>query len=74
MDKEVANLVTTKTGTERRVQKIEKQLDLVMDRVGDTLEERLVQMEDAQEKLMGVVEGITADMDMKDEEDSSTPT
>lgn len=44
-----------------------------MDKMGDTLEERLVQIEDAQEKLMGGVEGITTDSEMKDEEDSSTP-
>lgn len=39
--------------------------------MGDTPEELLVQMEAPQEKLMGVVEGITTDRNMKDKEDSS---
>ena len=41
--------------------------------VGDALEEHLVKMEDAQERLMGVVEGIIANRDVKDEDDSSPP-
>lgn len=69
----MADLVTTNINTRRKIQKIEDRLDLAMDKMGDTLEERLVQIEDAQEKLMGGVEGITTDSEMKDEEDSSTP-
>lgn len=45
----MADLVTTKTNTKRKIQKIKKQLDLVVDIVGNTLEERLVHLEDAQE-------------------------
>ena len=62
----MANLVATKTTTRRRLQKIEDQLDLVVDRVGNALEERLVQLEDPQEKLMSVVEDIIADRELKE--------
>lgn len=36
-------------------------LDLAVDKVGDALEARLVHLKDAQEKVMGVVEGITSE-------------
>ena len=73
LEKEVNSVATTQTSTKHTAQKISDVLDTVVDWVGDALEARLVQFEDAQEKLMGVVEVITADSDVKDKDGSSPP-
>ena len=72
LEKEVNFVATTQTSTKHTIQEISDALDMVVDRVGDALEARLVQLEDAREQLMGVIEGITANK--RDEETTSPPT
>lgn len=47
LDKEVKFLATTQTNTGHTIQEMSDALDEVVERVGDALEARLVQLEDA---------------------------
>ena len=47
LEKEVNSVATTQTSAKHTVQEINDALDTVMDQVGDALETRLVQLEDA---------------------------
>ena len=76
LENEGESVATTQTSTKHTVQKIRDALKTVVDRVGDALEARLVQLEDTQEKIMGAVEGIKIDRELKDDEEeekSATP-
>ena len=73
LEQEVKAMQTTQTDAELSIQELNAALGTVEKRVQGALEARLVQLENAKDKLMGVVEGITADREMTDEEGTSSP-
>ena len=77
LEMEVIETVGAKTGMGLKISEMESQLAMVTDRVGDALFQRLVDVENAQERLMHVVEGINVERgvsqneEREDEEETS---
>lgn len=73
----MAELVGTRASTESKLQEIKDQLGLVTDKVGDVPEAHLMQLEQPQECMFGIVESTMADKDQQQdnegEEKSSSP-
>ena len=69
MEKEVTETAGAKTGMGLKISEMESQLGLVTDKVGDALFQRLADVENAQERLMHVVEDINAERGVSQEEE-----
>ena len=68
-EKEVTETAGARTSMGLKISEMESQVEMVIDRVGDTLFQSMADVEQAQERLMHVVENITTKQNASQDEE-----